>query len=450
MGRCNDTAAYKNTRVNSAQWGNGMSLTVKASGDLTSEDRSSNVSTATLTLSGTWGDHAAPAIVSTTASDAGNASGLNTGDKITIVFDRHTNVPGVSTKSDVDVLLNFSATLGTTYVGTWLSLSVLELELTNVYNRFDEDHTSLNFADISSTAPYKDTKGGTLIVTVKAGGYLQSADLSSVHSTSSDVLIGSWGDHSAPEIVSVTASEGGVSESGIGNGDTITIVFDKQTSLPVVNTKLLVDQFLHFSSYLGDDYSGVWTSYTTVKITLVDVTHAAAEELTRVGVLRLTVKSAYALQSADESSPVSTSTGVLDGTWGDHSAPVIVSCNASDDGNQEGISNGDVITVVFDQETNSPAITTKADIDGIFNFTDPDGSEVSMGADYTGAYAWDVLIGSVSVVTGSVVLSTSADLSTTIFVGDEIKIGGVVYAVAATPTPSPTLFPSPAPTPAPM
>ena len=117
------------------------------------------------------------------------------------------------------------------------------------------------------------------------------------------------------------------------------------------------------------------------------------------------MKSAYALQSADASSPVSTSTGVLSGTWGDHSAPVIASCNASDGGNQEGIGNGDVITVVFDQETNSPAITTKADIDGIFNFTDPDGSEVSMGADYTGAYGWDVLTGSVSVVTGSAVVS---------------------------------------------
>merc|ERR1712178_192186 len=427
---CNDTAAYKNTRVNSPQWGNGMSLTVKASGDLTSEDRSSNVSTATSTLSGTWGDHAAPAIVSTTASDAGNASGLNTGDKITIVFDRHTNVPGVSTKSDVDTVFAFGSSLGTTYVGTWLSLSVLELELTNVYNRFDDDHTSLNYADISSTAPYKDTKVGPLSVTVKASGYLQSADLSSVYSTSSDVLIGSWGDHSAPEIVSVPASEGGVSESGIGDGDTITIVFDKQTTLQAVDTKLLVDELFMFSSYLGDDYSGVWTSYMTVKITLVDVTHAAAEELTRVGVLRLTVKSAYALQSADESSPVSTSTGVLGGSWLAHRAPVIVSCNASDDGNQEGIGNGDVITVVFDQETNSPAITTKADIDGIFNFTDPDGSEVSMGADYTGAYAWDVLTGSVSVVTGSVVLSTSADVRSTLDRGDEVKIDGAVYRVS--------------------
>merc|ERR1712072_1628016 len=110
--RCNDTAPYKNTRVNSAQWGNGMSLTVKASGDLTSEDRSSVLSTATSTLSGSWGDHAAPAIVSTTASDGGGSPGVNTGDKITVVFDRHTNVPALSTKTGVDTLLSFSASLG--------------------------------------------------------------------------------------------------------------------------------------------------------------------------------------------------------------------------------------------------------------------------------------------------------------------------------------------------
>merc|ERR1711988_1596774 len=107
---------------------------------------------------------------------------------------------------------------------------------------------------------------------------------------------------------------------------------------------------------------------------------------------------------------------------GAHSAPVIVSCNASDDGSQEGISNGDVITVVFDQETNSPAIATKADIDGIFNFTDPDGSEVSMGADYTGAYAWEPLAATVAVVTGQSVVTTSTDVRGSVDRGDEIKI----------------------------
>merc|ERR1712178_634262 len=230
---------------------------------------------------------------------------------------------------------------------------------------------------------------------------------------------------------SVNASEGGsASESGLGDGDIITVVFDKQTSLPVVNTKIGVDDLFAFSAQLGDDYSGVWTSYTTVKITLVDVTHAAAEELTRVGGLRLTVKAACALQSADESSPASTSTGVLAGTWGDHSAPVIVSCNASDGGSQEGIGNGDVITVVFDQEINSPAIASKDDVDAVFAFTDPSGAVVSLGADYTGAYAWDVVTGTVSVTSGSAVVSSSVDMRGALDRGDEVKIGGVVYRVS--------------------
>merc|ERR1712054_709901 len=187
----------------------------------------------------------------------------------------------------------------------------------------------------------------------------------------------------------------------------------------------------------------------TVRITIVDATHAAAAELTRVGVLRLTVKAAYALKSADLSSPVSTSTGVLAGTWLAHSAPVIVSCNASDGGSQEGIGNGDVITVVFDQEINSPAIASKDDVDAVFAFTDPSGAVVSLGANYTGEYAWEPLDATVAVTSGDVEVGCAVDLTTSIFVGDEIKIGGVVYKVAAPPTPSPTPFPSPAPSPTP-
>merc|ERR1711865_490797 len=151
------------------------------------------------------------------------------------------NVPAVSIKTEVDTLLSFSATLGTTWAGSWLSLSVLELELTDVYNRFSDDHTTLSFADISSTAPYKDTQVGTLTVTVKAGGYLQSADLSSAHSTSTDTVAGTWGDHTAPEILSVTAADAGTSQVGLGAGDTITVVFDKQTTHPLISSKVNID-----------------------------------------------------------------------------------------------------------------------------------------------------------------------------------------------------------------
>merc|ERR1711881_44494 len=87
-----------------------------------------------------------------------------------------------------------------------------------------------------------------------------------------------------------------------------------------------------------------------------------------------------------------------------------------------------------DEETNSPAITTKGDVDAIFNFTDPVGSVVSLGADYTGAYAWDVLRGSVSVVAGSAIVDTSADVRSTVDRGDEVKIGGMVYRVSLSGT----------------
>ena len=77
-----------------------------------------------------------------------------------MVFDRHTNVPAVSTKAGVDAVFGFSASLGTDYTGVWLSLSVLELELTTVYDRFNDDHIDKSFLSISDTAPYLYTQVG--------------------------------------------------------------------------------------------------------------------------------------------------------------------------------------------------------------------------------------------------------------------------------------------------
>jgi len=334
-GSCNDTAPYKNTRVNSGQWGNGMSLTVKASGDLTSEDRSSALSTATLTLSGTWGAHAAPAIMSTTASDAGSAAGLNTGDKITVVFDRHTNVPAVSAKANVDTLLAFGATLGTDYTGVWLSLSVMEITVTELYIRTADDMVSpfitaddlvpnvgayFNNNDINATAPYQDTKVGTLTVTVNAGSYLQSADLSSVHSTSTDVLAGTWGDHTAPSITSVEAQEYGMVGVGVDAGDIMIITFDQPTNTPIVSSKAGVDAVFMFSSSIGTDYSGTWTSLSTVIVTII-VGECDSEPCnydgTDAGKLVLSTKASADLKSADESSPSSSSRRTVGGSWGD-------------------------------------------------------------------------------------------------------------------------------------
>ena len=98
------------------------------------------------------------------------------------------------------------------------------------------------------------------------------------------MVVGSWGDHTAPEILSVNASEGGSgSESGLGDGDIITVVFDKQTSIPLLSMKNDVDDLFAFSAQIGDDYTAEWTSYTTVRITIVDATHAAAADCSLSG-----------------------------------------------------------------------------------------------------------------------------------------------------------------------
>jgi len=106
---CLGTSPFSDTRVG------GMVIAVKEAGNLRSEDKSSFASAATSVLSGSWGAHAAPAITLVNASDTGNHTGLNTGDQLVVTFDRHTNQPSVTTKAEIDTLLNFSASLGAMY-----------------------------------------------------------------------------------------------------------------------------------------------------------------------------------------------------------------------------------------------------------------------------------------------------------------------------------------------
>jgi hypothetical protein len=210
----------------------------------------------------------------------------------------------------------------------WLSLSVLELELTTVYDRFNDDHTTLSFVNISDTAPYQNSKVGTLSVTVKAGGYLQSADLSSVHSTSTDVVIGSWGDHTAPQITLIEAQEYGLVAVGVDAGDILIITFDQPTNTPAVSVKSEVDAVFDFSASIGVDYSGAWTSLSTLVLTVIAGecdSEPCNHEGTDVGALSLSVKASASLQSADESSPSSLSQRTVGGSWGNiPSAPTNV------------------------------------------------------------------------------------------------------------------------------
>ena len=54
---------------------------------------------------------------------------FNNGDKVTIVFDRDTNMPIVSTKADIDLIFVFTPSLGSNYGGEWITPRMLQITI---------------------------------------------------------------------------------------------------------------------------------------------------------------------------------------------------------------------------------------------------------------------------------------------------------------------------------
>ena len=70
--------------------------------------------------------------------------------------------------------------------------------------------------------------------------------------------------------------------------------------------------------------------------------------------------------------------------------PMIESITASDPDNLDNIfSNGDVFTVKFTEETNQPPVSSKNDLDFLFDFSDKGDRSVEIGQEYTGKWVDD-------------------------------------------------------------
>jgi hypothetical protein len=264
----------------------------------------------------------------------------------------------------------------------------------------------------------KVTQGLSVVIPASSG--LHSADMSSPTMTASRPVLGSWGPHAPPQIVSATASNDGA-QSGFGNGDRVTIVFDKDTNAPAVSTKSAIDQLVSFSTAVGQAYTAAWVAASSLVITFSDTTGAATKSHTRVGDLNITIRGG--LRSIDLSSEISTGTVIVEGTWGDAPAPKLLSAVAADTGLKMGIGSSDTITLTFDTPTNSPSVSTKADLDKIILFS------ASLGNDYNAEWAWDRLPGSVTTTQGSSSVQTSTDLTTKVQRGDEVRIGAYSFVV---------------------
>lgn len=195
-------------------------------------------------IGGSFGLKLAPVIVSAEAQDGSGTPGIAVGDRLVVTFNVDTNRPTVATADDVDRVLHMTAALGCDYEGVWTSLRTLVVTVTNVA-----------CTDVSQTAV------GTLVVTVRgATGQLRTSDLTSLESESSATLSGSWGDHAAPKIVSVTAFDAEDQPViGVSEGDTVHVVFDVPVARPwdVADTAVVATA-VAFSESLGANVTGEW------------------------------------------------------------------------------------------------------------------------------------------------------------------------------------------------
>ncbi|HSA98338.1 MAG TPA: hypothetical protein VLF17_04595 [Candidatus Nitrosotenuis sp.] len=215
---------------------------------------------------------------------------------------------------------------------------------------------------------------------VNVAGNLKNAAGTSLPSDSqSSVLAGNFGTRAGPSILSIKAEDSANDDSIYNADDAITVTFSEPTNQPSVATKANLNSLFTFSQVLGANYTGVWVNPFTLVITVKNSTGA---EPPTVGSLTLTVKSSGNLKNAAGTSLASTFTSpVLSGSFGNKSGPSIISFVADDPDNSDSVfSNGDTLTIRFDESTNQPSVATKADIDRLFTFSQ------SIGDDYTGAW----------------------------------------------------------------
>ena len=79
-------------------------------------------------------------------------------------------------------------------------------------------------------------------------------------------------DHDLSSILSFEAKDIS-NQPGISNGDTLTITFEHPMAepKPLIATKLEIDSVFNFSSSIGSDYTGEWSTPSIAIITLINV-----------------------------------------------------------------------------------------------------------------------------------------------------------------------------------
>jgi len=337
----------------------------------------------------------------------GEFAGYSNGDTLSIKFDKPTNRPSAANKVEIDDLLDFSASIGQNYVGSWRSPTNLVLTI------LDADSNDDGSVD-ANDAPNVDPDIDALTVILKAGGKLRDKSQTSLISTDrSPRLTADFVSGEGPLITSITADDpNGGPDTGFSDGDIVNIRFSEDTNQPLkeINNNNFsqedIDSLFIFTQNsqlesLGVDYTGTWINEKTFRITIIDAGTASPV----IGAFLVTVidpddaTTGDGLQNLAGTSLDSISTSPpLVGTWGTKLAPEIILLEATDpDGSIQvpEFGNGDVITAIFSEDTNMPPfneanrLLNTAEIDSLFDYKNDDGLDnnvATLGTSYSGIW----------------------------------------------------------------
>jgi len=190
----------------------GFTLSLKASGNLQDEARTSFSSTSTSpVLTGDFGKKAGPTITSYVADDPNNNVGFGVGDRLIVRFSEDTNTPLVADTIALNKLFDFSPAIGNGYTGIFSP---------------NDKNLIITITDASGIAPVI----GTHTLTVKASGELEASDGSLFSTATSPPLGGTFGQPPGPGFVSLVADDPDGSDAIASAGDTITAIFDSETN----------------------------------------------------------------------------------------------------------------------------------------------------------------------------------------------------------------------------
>eukprot|EP00966_Prymnesium_polylepis_P090337 2092081-Prymnesium_polylepis.1 len=288
------------------------------------------------------------------------------GDTLLVRFSDATPAPGDAgglDRSAVDTLLSFSTPIDGDY---WAHWNANATELTITFG-----------VVVASSAP---AIGGFRASCRASGGLVAGAGASACTGTG-PLLAGAWG-YGAPSSISILelrAADADDADQAFGVNDTLTVVFNESTNRAGLEEGGTLDSEQVWELLSGDPallgvlFRGVWNDSATLILTVESV----AEHAPEVGSFRVEVRPEARLRDALNATVRSHARSPpLQGDWGRPPAPTLFVAMDPDDGDSVS-STGDVMTLTFDKPTNTPAVSSRRELDRLMEFSQALGDDYS-------------------------------------------------------------------------